>query len=616
VPGVDDRLTRELERAARPASPVGTFERVDRLRARRARSRRIGSAALVVIVLAGTLGSIAFLRNVFRESSPALAGDEPMNGAIVFARIRDGRQHLWVRGTDGSDHQLTQNIGPASDETYPSVSPDGKFVAFVSSTSDGSVSIYATPIGGGGPVTRLTDGTQPSWSPDGARIAFAGSRDGNPGIYVMAQDGTGVRPVVINLYGAAEPSWTPDGRRIVFSASAGEGTDVEGEPFQLDLYSVAPDGSDLIQLTNTPDAGEIGAQFSPDGSSIVVAKEATSANNTTSTLVMLDADGSHPRTLLPSPLIDSAPTWSPDGELLAFERFNGGHSTIFTVRPDGSGLSRIGSGSAPAWQPVFETVSVTPSPTPVPGQSDAAQDLGFAFPVCNVHSIQADFDGDGVTDTSYVATKMSDAPACPQADQADNVLGVDLDGDGKVDADGGPISCQLDCLPWVAVDLNADGAAELFVAQLVSPIVGLTPYQLVDGGGGLALVPIAFAPPGDPGNDLSPGKPVMLYVGGDEGFAARLECDPTEAGAVLTALTGNLDSIERPTTWTVRSTEFRIEGGRHDPERPPSQAGWFEVSDTSVAHQPAGDQGPFGSVVDPQLCGVPFPDIGVFPPAN
>jgi hypothetical protein len=360
--------------------------------------------------------------------------------------------------------------------------------------------------------------------------------------------------------------------------------------------------------------------ISPDGARIAFVRVPNTLDDTAQGgIALMDADGSNVEQLNEGSF-EQHPTWSPDGSLIAFDRDDPEGLSTYTIHPDGSALARVTLGNDPAWQPVPEegTAMPQPSSTPLPttSPSDGITDLGFAFPVCNVQTLEGDYDGNGTTDVAYVATKMSDAPACPQADQADNVLGVDLDGDGTVDADGGPISCQLDCLPWVAIDLNADGAAELFVAQLVSPIVGLTPYQLVDGGGGLALVPIGFAPPGDPGNDLSPGEPVMLYVGGDEGFAARLECDPTEAGAVLTALTGSLDSIERPTTWTVRSTEFRIEGGRHDPERPPSQAGWFEVSDTSVAHQPVGDQGPFGSVVDPQLCGVPFPDHGVFPPAH
>lgn len=87
MPGFDDRLTRELERAAHPASPAGTFERVDHRRGRRARVRRLGSAALVVVVLAGTIGGVAVLRNAFREPAPPPGGtDTVSNGSIVVSR--------------------------------------------------------------------------------------------------------------------------------------------------------------------------------------------------------------------------------------------------------------------------------------------------------------------------------------------------------------------------------------------------------------------------------------------------------------------------------------------------------------------------------------------------
>ena len=69
MPAFDDRLTRELERAARPGIATGTFERVDRRRARRARIRKVGSGALAVAVLAGTLGGAAILTRAF-EGDP------------------------------------------------------------------------------------------------------------------------------------------------------------------------------------------------------------------------------------------------------------------------------------------------------------------------------------------------------------------------------------------------------------------------------------------------------------------------------------------------------------------------------------------------------------------
>jgi TolB protein len=48
---------------------------------------------------------------------------------------------------------------------------------------------------------------------------------------------------------------------------------------------------------------------------------------------------------------DVQPAWSPNGRLLAFQRETRAASTIYIVRPDGSGLTRIASGEEPEWSP-------------------------------------------------------------------------------------------------------------------------------------------------------------------------------------------------------------------------------------------------------------------------
>ena len=51
-------------------------------------------------------------------------------------------------------------------------------------------------------VTRLTYSdtydVAPVWSPDGRRIAFSSERDGNPEVYVMNADGSGVTRLTDN----------------------------------------------------------------------------------------------------------------------------------------------------------------------------------------------------------------------------------------------------------------------------------------------------------------------------------------------------------------------------------------------------------------------------------
>jgi hypothetical protein len=610
VPGFDDLLTRELERAARPASPAGAFERVDRRRAHRARLRTVGSVALAVVVLAGTLGGVAILTRAFDgdplpdAAAPDGSATVVGNGRIVVVRDAGQRRQLYAVGADGSGDRRVSSS--ATDDHSPSVSFDGSTVLFVHQL-DGRPPVIATIPIEGGTVTWQTEpgwgAHDPAWSPDARGFAFVGDAGDGEGLYVMSVGLDGAAPHRIadrSLTAWGDPSWSPDGAWIVVSAAPSD--DVE-EPLNLDLYLVRADGSgDAVNLTDTPDASEAMPSWSPDGDAIAFVTGSNALDDTpTGGVATIRPDGSDRRVLTDDHAFEQHPTWAPDGTMIAFDRDDPAGTSVYTIRPDGSGLTRIALGADPAWQPVpAGGATAPPSPTPAPVPPEAVQDLGWAFPVCNAQSLDGDFDGNGVVDVAYVATKASD-PGCPQAVQAMNVIGIDLDGDGEVDSEGGPISCELACLPFVAIDLNVDGDDELFVARLVSAVVGLTPYQLVDEGGP-AIVPITFAPPGDPGNDLPAGEPPMLYVGGDEGFAARLECSPTEAGAVLNAVTGDLDSIEQPTAWTVRQTISRMDGAR------------FVVLDSLRSEEPVGEEGPFGSEVVAELCGEPFAENGVFPP--
>ena len=60
---------------------------------------------------------------------------------------------------------------------------------------------------------------QPAWSPDGGKIAFVSTRDGNPEIYVMNADGTGVVNLSTNAASDLGPAWSPDGTRLAFHSN-------------------------------------------------------------------------------------------------------------------------------------------------------------------------------------------------------------------------------------------------------------------------------------------------------------------------------------------------------------------------------------------------------------
>jgi Tol biopolymer transport system component len=78
----------------------------------------------------------------------------------------------------------------------PTISPDGKWVAFAVATPDVSANRNASNIWivstGGGEALQLTQSghdSAPAWSPDGKTLAFLSSREGNSQVYVLSMEG-------------------------------------------------------------------------------------------------------------------------------------------------------------------------------------------------------------------------------------------------------------------------------------------------------------------------------------------------------------------------------------------------------------------------------------------
>ena len=86
----------------------------------------------------------------------------------------------------------------------------------------------------------------PQWSPDGQWIVFDSTRDGNYEIYRMRADGSEQTRLTENPWQDLFPIVSADGLRIVF------GSNRQGwapEPRRGQIYSMALDGSDVVDLT-------------------------------------------------------------------------------------------------------------------------------------------------------------------------------------------------------------------------------------------------------------------------------------------------------------------------------------------------------------------------------
>ena len=113
----------------------------------------------------------------------------------------------------------------------PSVSPDGKSIAFAGQENTGQKydqtknSIWLVDEGGvAQPVeSSRAQGRAPAWSPDGKQLAFESTRGSTNGLYsifLINRDGTGLTQITDPVINADHPVWSPDGRQLAFSARA------------------------------------------------------------------------------------------------------------------------------------------------------------------------------------------------------------------------------------------------------------------------------------------------------------------------------------------------------------------------------------------------------------
>ena len=109
-------------------------------------------------------------------------------------------------------------------------------------------------------LLRLTQGpasdTYPTWSPDGTQIAFVSDRNNGIDIYLMNADGTNPIQLTHNVWEMdGGPSWSPDGRKIAFSSYS--------HVLRADIHVMNADGSNLVNLTQNPNRDEFVASWHP-----------------------------------------------------------------------------------------------------------------------------------------------------------------------------------------------------------------------------------------------------------------------------------------------------------------------------------------------------------------
>ena len=135
---------------------------------------------------------------------------------------------------------------------YPSISPDGKKVAF---SFRGDIYVVGSQGGNARQITsnRAYD-YSPIWSPDSKTLAFASDRYGNFDIYIVSVNGG--NPRRITTHSAKDTPWafTPDGKNLLFTSNIQDPASSALFPkgSMTELYSVSIEGGRPEQVLATP----------------------------------------------------------------------------------------------------------------------------------------------------------------------------------------------------------------------------------------------------------------------------------------------------------------------------------------------------------------------------
>ena len=190
---------------------------------------------------------------------------------LYFSSDRRGSMNLWRVPIDeasgetrGEPEAITT---PAPYLAHPSLSADGKHVAFASALVTANIQRLTLDPSGvvNGEPAWVTTGSlrwsNPAPSPGGNWIAVYSLVQPEGHLYLVHPDGTAMRQLTSDSAIDRMPRWSPDGNWVGFFS------DRNG---RLELWKIRPDGSDLQQLT---EGGASYLAWAPDSSRIATVSE-------------------------------------------------------------------------------------------------------------------------------------------------------------------------------------------------------------------------------------------------------------------------------------------------------------------------------------------------------
>ena len=195
-------------------SPDGRFAAVTELES------AVGTADIYVCDLERKLRT----RFTFDSTNDWYPAWSPDGRRIAFASARNGNDGIWIKEVGGSeDAQLL--LETADNQLYPQTwSPDGEWLVFERVGTDNNTDLYAVRPGDGETIDLVVskyDAGFGSVSPDGRWLAFVSNESGDDEVYVTTFPEP-ARRWQVSTNGGTFPRWSRDGDELFFASVAGE----------------------------------------------------------------------------------------------------------------------------------------------------------------------------------------------------------------------------------------------------------------------------------------------------------------------------------------------------------------------------------------------------------
>jgi hypothetical protein len=289
------------------------------------------------------------IRRVLGISTDSLSKDWIAATRRAYLPLLEGRARPNGIGTP----VLQSNRKTGDMNLAPTVSPDGKLVAFFARRNLFEIELYVADATTGHVIKKLAGPTSNShfdaisfinasgaWSPDNAKFAFVAQAEGDHEIAILDVKSANVerRIRVPGVGSVTHVAWSPDGRTLAFSGMSGGISDL----YLLDIAA-----GTVRQLTHDRNA-DLQPAWSPDGRTLAFATDRGATTDFTkmvfSPLQLATIDVATGQVSVFSPFSHGKhinPQYSPDGKSLFFISDQDGFSDIYRLELASGAVSRV-----------------------------------------------------------------------------------------------------------------------------------------------------------------------------------------------------------------------------------------------------------------------------------